>query len=454
MVSRLDDESDESGEGEQELSPTAAAARAAGAGAPLSPASDLSERLAARNCHRGASGAVDDSSDDDDSRGSPRPQRRPRGLPPWVKTISDSILIVRGGGRVPAQPVLRTLSLPAVLCPNEPDYEGHERQGAGRRLTKSQAALIIPRTVSEYLECCRFSRPHSGGLLLDREAPTGAFAGRHVVPLAFSQGLLAGRLFAALPSNQERRQDSPREERPPPPRPVAKLCVGEKLEGKIVKKTRSGLVLDVGATKCGLLRHERCEGVPSRLLRRGQALSNLVVLHVDAEKERFSLGVLGVDGSSIEHTWYPTVFQHIADWASVQLPDEKLASAKKVARARAKEKMAAEKRAQRSTRQWKVKTSAGDDHPHSAASRSNGAARVWVAKTADRAATAASTASSPSSGGNGSAAGRGNGAGNGGRGNGRSAGGARWIPKASEAQSRCAPKLEERDEEPGLIVAL
>lgn len=249
----------------------------------------------------------------------PRGRRGPSGLPPWVQTISDSILVVRGGGRVPGCAVLRTPSLPAVLQPRSP--RDRERPSSRGGLSRSQARLIIPRTISEYFDCCRFARSHSEGLLPIHVDPNRQCVNFRELVRALSEGLLGGRLVPPGPSDgrQSGPQGSPRNNAPPPRIPVSDLRVGALMEGRIVRVSPVGLLIDVGATAPGLLRRRDCDGVPRRLLRRGEALSNLRVISVESEKGRFSLSLSGIDGSNLQELVYIDVLQRIAGWATVEL---------------------------------------------------------------------------------------------------------------------------------------
>jgi len=283
-------------------------------------------------------GKADDSESDSDSDsvdqrarfGGPRSGVRPAtssrfhrhpGLPPWVRTLSDSFMVVRGGGRIVATPQLRSNSLPAVLTepPDAPEDSDDEKRPSGnsRGLRLSQAVLIIPRTVSEYFECCRYVRSHSGGLLMAHirhpEDSTFVQAQKSVPPRAISE-----------PPRRPRPSSPSRDDGPPPRVPVEKLKQGSRLEGRIMRVAGIGLFVDVGATKLGLLRRKDCKGVPKRLLQRNEVLSNLTVLDVDVEKGRFSLGVKCVDGSNVQELAYLAVLQRIAGWASVELPQPML----------------------------------------------------------------------------------------------------------------------------------
>lgn len=193
-------------------------------------------------------------------------------------------------------------------------------------LRRSQAQLIIPRTLSEYFDCCRYSRCHSEGLLLAASQPSGALVNaRRLVPRVLSEGLLAGRLIM-MASNVRRGgaegdTGSPDQSAPPPRFPAEDLEQGLLLEGRIVRVADIGLYIDVGATLPGLLRRRDCSGVPRRLLRRGEVLSNLVVLQV-ANKKHFRVGLqtIGEDDQNVQDFAYLDCLRRICAWAGVPVP--------------------------------------------------------------------------------------------------------------------------------------
>mmetsp|Transcript_77000 Transcript_77000/g.214079 ORF Transcript_77000/g.214079 Transcript_77000/m.214079 type:complete len:495 (-) Transcript_77000:227-1711(-) len=283
------------------------------AAAGQSPTGDA--RARGRSHTRGSSSSSSGDSCVPAGRGGGRMQRDDSGrlrcgLPPWVRTISDSMLVVRGGGRVPGVATMPTASLPAVLAPRPERNGGDSRPPPGRGLRASQARLIIPRTISEYFECCRYARSHTGGLLLDTVEPSGTFveAAKEMPQRAFSEP-------------PRRPMPAPGHADQPPPRiPVAKLQQGARLEGRISRVAGLGAFVDVGATALGLLRWRNCKEVPRRFLRKGEILSNLVVLSVDAERSRFALSLKRVGGFNVEEEPYAEVLERIAGWASVTLP--------------------------------------------------------------------------------------------------------------------------------------
>lgn len=220
--------------------------------------------------------------------------------------------------------MFQSLSLPVrfedwapVPRPPRPD-EGSRRP----RLSRSQARLIIPRSISEYLECCRGARAHSEGLLLAFTEPEGALEGcRNIVPTALSEGLLGGRI---VPPRRRAPSEGEGEERQPPPRiPAEKVEPGMRMEGRIVRNCRIGVFIDVGATRCGLLPFKACRYIPRWMLQKGESLSNLVVTHVNKKKRQFTMAIQGVgaDGEEVEEVKYSEILHRIADWAGVEVPE-------------------------------------------------------------------------------------------------------------------------------------
>lgn len=249
---------------------------------------------------------------------------------------SDGVLDLAHAGfsRVPFAAYLRFQSLPANLDnwfgPGgrgqgyESSTSSCRQSPRGRpRLTLSQARLIIPRTKSEYMDCCRFARSHTEGLLFATTPQcevTGELAGcRDIAPRALSEGLLGGRLCAAQPRDQRQRESEPKEV---PPTPVEELEVGTLLEGRIVRIARIGFFIDVHATRLGLLTRRQCRLAPKQMLKKGEVFSNLVVLNVNRKKRQFTLGLRGIGqgGDEIEEEAYDAILRRIAAWAGVELP--------------------------------------------------------------------------------------------------------------------------------------
>lgn len=253
------------------------------------------------------------------------PRREPsRGcLAPWARSLSDTVML-QPARRNEEALARNAFSMPAVL-PKRPAAPPPEPGRAPvRGLSLSQARLIIPRSISEYVECCRFARPHSEGLLWVATVQSGVLATcRDMVPRALSEGLLGGRLFA-YPQSRGRQPISDEKPAPKPRIPVGKLQTGTVMEGRIAGAAAIGLFVDVGAKRQGLLRWRDCKGVPRALLRRDEVLSNLVVVRVWPKKRRFALRVegVGVDDENLEEEAYGAILKRIAGWAGVKMPED------------------------------------------------------------------------------------------------------------------------------------
>jgi len=172
-------------------------------------------------------------------------QPRPRSIPPLAHSLSDTVLFLQSSN------VMRTASLPSF--PVHRPVPSRERPCPPKGIRVSQARLVIPRTISEYFDCCRFCRSHSEGLLFAQTTPTDAMTGcRNLAPNALSEGLLGGHLFAAATEGRDcERPATPQDKTPSPPLDLDRLQQGMQMEGRIVRCTAAGLLVDVGATHMG-----------------------------------------------------------------------------------------------------------------------------------------------------------------------------------------------------------
>jgi len=283
-----------------------------------SSSSSLDEQSGPNHQVREGSSSGSDVDSDSESEGSNSgnnvylPRRGP--IPRWARSLSDSLLHMQGGR------AFHTSSLPALLM--HPPEQQNERPSPPKGIRPSQARIIIPRTISEYFDCCRYSKSHSDGLLLASTTPTGAMTGcRNLVPRALSEGLLGGRLFAAASEGRDHQPSgTPEKSACPAPLEIEQLQEGMEMEGKIMRSAAFGFLVEVGAVRTGLLRRSECKGVPKKILRPGEILSNVVVVRVDRKKKRFTLRLVGLDGPTIDEQAYLDILHHIADWAGVKLP--------------------------------------------------------------------------------------------------------------------------------------
>eukprot|EP00438_Fugacium_kawagutii_P025733 Skav210489 [mRNA] locus=scaffold737:936037:936690:- [translate_table: standard] len=90
-------------------------------------------------------------------------------------------------------------------------------------------------------------------------------------------------------------------------------------EGRIVKRMRLGVLVDIYSTGLGLLRWRSVRGLPKKLLKTGGYLANLRVTRKDEEKGRFSLKLEGVgfDHDTFEEVRYPDILESIHCWSEL-----------------------------------------------------------------------------------------------------------------------------------------
>lgn len=226
----------------------------------------------------------------------------------------------------------RSSSLPAVLAREDPDEDDDDERSDApqRRLRLSVAQLIIPRSVSQYLEI-RFSKPQSEGLLFAHSVrePGDAMANcKERVPRAFSDSALVrhARRQAMLqePEGEQEQVGPGGVKVRTTPLKLEEVNNGSLHEGMIAKCTRKGVLIDFGSVSQGLVRWKDLRGVPKKLLQKGEVLSNLEVQKVDMEKKHVFLHLVpvGHDGEELEETVYGDILCRIANWASVALPPQ------------------------------------------------------------------------------------------------------------------------------------
>lgn len=134
------------------------------------------------------------------------------------------------------------------------------------------------------------------------------------------------------------------------PLKLEEVSNGSLHEGKITKRTRRGVLIDFGSVSQGLVRWKDLEGVPRKLLQKGEVLSNLEVQKVNMAKKHVFLHLIpvGHDGDELEETRYGDIISRIANWASVALPprDDEQCTAQKAVTTRSRR----QRRRQRSSR--------------------------------------------------------------------------------------------------------
>lgn len=177
----------------------------------------------------------------------------------------------------------------------------------------------VPRSISEYLERCRFLRSHSEGLLLPREVQKQPF------PRAFSCGLVGGHLCKAVEELHDAIEDGRIAPRPPPPRkiPVKELVEGSAVEGKVTRVNGMGLFLDIGATREGLLWRRDLKGIPFKI-EKGEFLAGLVIKRINKKKGQITLAWrCTAQDITLEDMDFQETRNHIANWAGVDLSKAK-----------------------------------------------------------------------------------------------------------------------------------
>jgi len=208
-------------------------------------------------------------------------------------------------------------------------------EGDRPRMSLSQARLIIPRSPSEYKACCRFARSHSEGLLLSstpqRQLTDALKGSRRLEPKAFSETLMGGKMIPFLLDARRQWQSQADAPKVAPPTPVDQLKVETLLEGKIVRITNAGFLIDVHAAALGFLARRHVRLVPKTLLKKGSPLSNLKVINVNCAKQQFSLSVetIGQGSDEIQEVAYDAILRRIAAWAGVEVPKEMAEEAKR-----------------------------------------------------------------------------------------------------------------------------
>ena len=93
----------------------------------------------------------------------------------------------------------------------------------------------------------------------------------------------------------------------------------QRASGRIVKKTRAGLFIDINSTSPGLLRWKFLHGVPKKLQKIGGFLANLLVVKMDAKKGRFDLKLQGIGfyTDTVEETDYDHIHDCVHQWAGL-----------------------------------------------------------------------------------------------------------------------------------------
>eukprot|EP00931_Biecheleriopsis_adriatica_P029213 TRINITY_DN17376_c0_g1_i1.p1 TRINITY_DN17376_c0_g1~~TRINITY_DN17376_c0_g1_i1.p1 ORF type:complete len:476 (+),score=77.96 TRINITY_DN17376_c0_g1_i1:51-1478(+) len=257
-----------------------------------------------------------------------------------IKSLSDGVIpyVARREFRQrwQSEQPSKAASLPAVIHQNE-DEDEHEEEGrrhSSHRLRLSQAQLIIPESVSQYLELCRFSRSHSEGLIFARHREEEGCRELVRRRLQSDSVLLRRRYWQIMQeaSDGAAPLTGPGGVKARPERKLEleQLLAGSLHEGQIVKLRKHGVLVDIGAVVHGFLRWKILRGVPRTLIKTGEAFSNLEVQHIDLRRRRFELVLvpIGHDGEELKEVGYQEILERIAAWASVVLPGSMSRSSK------------------------------------------------------------------------------------------------------------------------------
>mmetsp|Transcript_40594 Transcript_40594/g.63532 ORF Transcript_40594/g.63532 Transcript_40594/m.63532 type:complete len:353 (-) Transcript_40594:110-1168(-) len=176
--------------------------------------------------------------------------------------------------------------------------------------------LGIPRSMSDYFEKYRFARAHSDGISKAHSIVANDFSDCRLPLRAFSEGLCGGRLFLCNSPDAHdanNKQETKKKQ-------VRELRQGDDCEGKITKCIRAGLLIDIGAAKCGFLPTVCAKDIPQHLRQVGVILSCLRVHSINLKRKRFTLRLRAGDcDQCLEMTSYSSLMSHIASWANVSL---------------------------------------------------------------------------------------------------------------------------------------
>ena len=101
--------------------------------------------------------------------------------------------------------------------------------------------------------------------------------------------------------------------------PIGELAKGKHYEGKIIRQTRMGLVIDIKSTACGLLRWKWLKGVPRSLQKPGGFLGNLLVTKADAAHGKINLKIetIGFYVDTVEETEFDDIESWVLSWAGI-----------------------------------------------------------------------------------------------------------------------------------------
>lgn len=100
---------------------------------------------------------------------------------------------------------------------------------------------------------------------------------------------------------------------------IQRLVEDKFYDGKIIRKTPQGMLIDINADSLGLLRWNLLRGIPKKLQKVGGFIGNLLVTKVDVESAHVNLKLqtIGFDDDTLEETEYSEVLGYLHYWSGL-----------------------------------------------------------------------------------------------------------------------------------------
>ena len=100
---------------------------------------------------------------------------------------------------------------------------------------------------------------------------------------------------------------------------IQRLVEDKFYDGKIIRKTPQGMLIDINADSLGLLRWNLLRGIPKKLQKVGGFIGNLLVTKVDLESAHVNLKLqtIGFDHDTLEETEYSEVLGYLHYWSGL-----------------------------------------------------------------------------------------------------------------------------------------
>lgn len=100
---------------------------------------------------------------------------------------------------------------------------------------------------------------------------------------------------------------------------IQQLVEDKFYDGKIIRKTPQGILIDINADSLGLLRWNLLRGIPKKLQKVGGFIGNLLVTKVDLESAHVNLKLqtIGFDHDTLEETEYSEVLGYLHYWSGL-----------------------------------------------------------------------------------------------------------------------------------------